>query len=216
MDHVYLGPSYSEGEIEQELKNSSLAYQRVDNIEEITARLLSEKNIVGWFQGAMEFGPRGLGNRSLLADPRYIYVREALNARVKHREKFRPFAPSVLKEEADKWFEIHTATDASDFMPMAYPVRETVRDRIPAVIHIDGSSRIQTVKREANPMYHRLISEFFKITGIPLVLNTSFNDNEPIVCSPRHAIETLIKTQIDYLVLGNFLVDGRHIQRYTW
>lgn len=209
MRHAYLGPSFSEEEMERELKASGLSYERVEETEALVARLLSEGHVVGWFQGAMEFGPRGLGNRSLLADPRQAGMREILNARVKHREEFRPFAPSVLNEEAGAWFDIHKATDASDFMLMAYKAREDVRHLIPAVLHVDGTSRVQTVKREENPKYHRLISEFFKLTGVPLVLNTSFNDNEPVVCTPRHAIDTFLKTRIDYLVLGDFIVDRK-------
>jgi carbamoyltransferase len=168
--------------------------------------LLSEGRIVGWFQGAMEFGPRALGNRSLLADPRDPNMKQTLNDRIKHRESFRPFAPSVLAEEAGSWFEIRKPTPAAELMLMAYPAREHQRARIPAVLHVDGTGRVQLVRREANPRYHRLISEFFRLTGVPMVLNTSFNDNEPIVCTPRDAIETFQKTQIDCLALGDLLV----------
>ncbi|MEN8217070.1 MAG: carbamoyltransferase C-terminal domain-containing protein, partial [Pseudomonadota bacterium] len=175
-------------------------------IEREVAELISQNNIVGFFQGGMEIGPRALGNRSLLADPRHPDMRGILNRKVKHREYFRPLAPSVLDEEAKNWFHIKKETSAADFMLMAYPVKEEVRDQIPAVVHVDGTSRIQRVKKETNPRYHLLISEFQKLTGVPIVLNTSFNDSEPIVCTPKDAINTFLKTEIDYLALGNFIV----------
>lgn len=208
MHHAYLGPSFSNDEIEQQLKEANLPYECVDNIERTVAELLSKGNIVGWFQGAMEFGPRALGNRSLLADPRNHNIREILNLKIKHREEFRPLAPSVLEEAALDGFEIHKLTSASDFMLMAYPVKDSFKGKIPAVVHIDGTSRVQTVRQNINPRYHKLIWEFFQITGIPLVLNTSFNDSEPIVCTPRDAIATFLKTQMDYLAIGDFLLDG--------
>lgn len=207
MHHVYLGPSFSDAEIVSALRERNISYERVDVIEQIIAQLLSCGKIVGWFQGAMEFGPRALGNRSLLADPRDKNMWNILNTRVKHREEFRPLAPSVLSEEAQNWFEICKPTMASDFMLLAYPVREGVEQKIPAVVHVDGTSRIQTVRKETNERYHSLISQFFRITGVPLVLNTSFNDDEPIVCTPRDAIATFLRTpEIDYLALGDFLV----------
>jgi carbamoyltransferase len=206
LNHVYLGPLFSDAEIEKSLKEQGLLFDRVENIEKTVAELLSQQYIVGWFQGAMEFGPRALGNRSLLADPRDASMREILNKKIKHREDFRPLAPSVLAEEAGEWFEIYKTTPASDFMLVAYKAKEHVRDKIPAVIHKDGTSRIQTVQRATNPRYHQLITEFFNITGVPLVLNTSFNDSEPIVCTPHDAINTFKKTQMDYLAIGSFLV----------
>ena|SRR5437660_5869660 len=155
----------------------------------------------------MEFGPRALGNRSLLADPRDKNMWDVLNLKVKHREEFRPLAPSVLYEEAQNWFEIQKPTSASDFMLLTYRAKKEVRYKIPAVVHVDGTSRIQTVRKEMNAKYHALISEFFQITGVPLVLNTSFNDNEPIVCTPQDAIATFLRTpEMDYLALGDFLV----------
>jgi carbamoyltransferase len=154
----------------------------------------------------MEIGPRALGNRSLLVDPRNPNMRDILNQKVKHREYFRPFAPSVLDEEANNWFHIEKATSAAEFMLMTYPVKDHAKEKIPAVVHVDGTSRIQTVKKEVNPRYHKLISEFFKLSGVPMVLNTSFNDSEPIVCTPDDAINTFMKTDIDYLAIGDFLV----------
>ena len=207
VEHPYLGTSFSDEEIEQALRQGGLVYERVENIEAVVAELLSRKKIVGWFQGAMEFGPRALGNRSLLADPRDAEMQGILNTRIKHRETYRPFAPSILAEEADKWFEIRKPTPASDFMLMAYPVRPEQQDAIPAVIHVDNTSRIQTVRKENNARYYKLISEFFKLTGVPIVLNTSFNDNEPIVSTPQHAVETFKHTEIDYLAIGDFLID---------
>jgi carbamoyltransferase len=212
MTHAYWGPSFTNDSIEQILKQQKIPYTYISAIEQKVAQLLQEGNIVGWFQGAMELGPRALGNRSLLADPRNPHMRDVLNQKIKHREDFRPFAPSVLFEAAHEWFEILKPTLAADFMLMAYPVKTQVRDKIPAVLHVDGTSRIQIVRQEINPRYHRLITEFYHLTGVPLILNTSFNDNEPIVCTPHDALHTFLKTQMDYLALGDFLLDRRALQ----
>lgn len=206
MDHAYFGPDYSQEEIKQVLDMNKLKYSEVRGIEKQVAKLVAEGNIVGWFQGRMEVGPRALGNRTLLADPRNPKIRDVLNMKVKHREYFRPFAPSVLVEKADEWFRIPKKSISSDFMLFAYDVYENKRGIIPAVTHIDGTSRIQTVRRETNPRYYELIQEFEALTGVPIVLNTSFNDREPIVCSPQDAVNTFLKTRIDYLAIGNFLV----------
>ncbi len=206
MQSPYWGPQFTDDEIERVLRREGFCYQRSAEIETEVARLISEGNVVGYFQGRMEVGPRALGNRSLLADPRDPNMREILNEKVKHREYFRPFAPSVLHEEVGNWFRIEKQTPASDFMLLAYPAHEQVRDQIPAVIHADGTSRLQTVRRDLNPRYHRLIAQFHRLTGVPIVLNTSFNDSEPIVCSPQDALRTFIKTRIDYLAIGNFLL----------
>jgi carbamoyltransferase len=206
MTHAYWGPEFSPDEIESTLRRHKLKFVRCDNIERDVAQLVSEGEVVGFFQGRMEIGPRALGNRSLLADPRHPGMREILNEKVKHREYFRPFAPSVLHEDAHRWFLITKETSASDFMLMAYPVPAELRDSIPAVVHFDGTSRVQTVRRETNPRFHKLISEFRDITGVPVVLNTSFNDSEPIVCSPEDAVDTFLKTNIDYLAIGDYLV----------
>jgi len=215
MKDPYLGPSFSPSQVERELQRYGLKYTRPDDIEKEVAQRLSEGCLVGYFQGRMEVGPRALGNRSLLADPRDPNMRETLNQRIKHRESFRPFAPSVLYEEAGRWFQIGKQTPACEYMLMAYSVEEAMREKIPAVVHVDGTSRIQAVRRETNPRYHRLISEFYKRTGVPVVLNTSFNDSEPIVCTPEDAIRTFLRTEIDYLAVGDFLLskeENRSVQ----
>ncbi len=208
LSHCFIGSSFNSAAMQEALDRSGLPYQRVDGIERVAAQRIAAGQIVGWFQGAMEFGPRALGNRSLLADPRDPAMKSLLNQRVKHREDFRPFAPSVLLEEAAQWFHIGKRTPASDFMLLAYPVKDELAARIPAVVHVDGTSRIQTVRKQTNPRYHALISAFYEITGVPMVLNTSFNDNEPIVCSPADAIETFKNTRIDALVMGDFLIEA--------
>lgn len=209
MANAYLGPCFSSSEIVHALVESGVHYAYIEDIEKTVAMLLSQGNIVGWFQGRMEFGPRALGNRSLLADPRDRNIREVLNRKVKHREIFRPLAPSVLAEEAAHWFTIKKSTPTSDFMLIAYPARELHKEAIPAVIHVDGTSRIQTVSKEMNSRYYKLLAEFFKLTGVPMVLNTSFNEREPIVCAPHDAIQTFLRSGIDYLAIDNFLV-ARH------
>ena len=215
MKGPYLGPSFSSSRIEREIRRHGLKCTLSDDIEKDVAQRLSEGYLVGYFQGRMEVGPRALGNRSLLADPRDPNMREILNKRIKHRESFRPFAPSVLYEEAKRWFQIGKETPACEYMLMAYPVRDGMREKIPAVVHVDGTSRIQAVRREANPRYYRLICEFHKLTGVPMVLNTSFNDSEPIVCTPEDAIRTFLKSKIDFLAVGDFLVsmeENRSVQ----
>jgi carbamoyltransferase len=167
------------------------------------AAIVADGKILGWFQGRAEWGPRALGNRSIVADPRRPEMKEILNRRIKHREIFRPFAPSILAESTGEYFE---KSHASPFMTLAYPLRPEKRDKIPAPTHVDGTGRLQTVTREANPRYHALISAFRDLTGVPVVLNTSFNDNEPIVCRPEEAIDCFLRTQMDALVLGDFLV----------
>ncbi|HVI48063.1 MAG TPA: carbamoyltransferase C-terminal domain-containing protein, partial [Chitinophaga sp.] len=206
LKHTYLGPGYSDEEIIYTLKGLGVNYHHIDEIETVVARLISEGNVVGWFQGRMEFGPRALGNRSLLADPRNPYMIKRMNRLVKHREDHRPFCPSVLEEDAAAWFEIGKDAIASRFMLMAYPVNKSKANDIPAVVHVDGTCRIQQVQAATNPKYHQLITEFKKITGVPVLLNTSFNDREPIVCTPEDAVRTFLKTKIDYLAIGNFLL----------
>ncbi|WP_010099281.1 carbamoyltransferase [Ornithinibacillus scapharcae] len=191
MKNAYLGPEFTDEEIVKVIKEQGLIYNKVDEIEKEVARLLSEQNIVAWFQGRMEFGPRALGNRSLLADPRKYEMRERLNHVVKNREDYRPFAPSVLAEEANNWFVMDKESSATDFMLMSFKAKD--KSKIPSVVHVDGTSRVQTVRREANPRYYRLISSFYELTGVPMVLNTSYNDREPIVCTPFDAIKTFKK-----------------------
>ncbi len=203
--HAYLGPEYSDGEVESILRRTSLRYEKVQITREV-ARLLAAGKIVGWFQGRMEWGPRALGNRSLLADPRHKEIRASLNVKVKHRESFRPFCPSILADKAGEWFDAGGDVDANKYMLTTSIARPAKRDLVPAVIHEDGTVRAQLVNRADNPLYYDLLSEFEAITGVPLLLNTSFNDSEPIVCSPHDAIKTFMKTGIDYLALGPYLV----------
>jgi carbamoyltransferase len=199
----YLGPEFDEREVLAAVKAAGLTPRRCKDAAREAADMIADGNIVGWFQGRMEFGPRALGNRSLLADPRRPDTRAILNRRIKHREDFRPFAPSVLAEHAAEWFKIGPPTASNEYMLFAYAAKADRRERIPAVIHQDGTARVQLVRRDANPCYHDLISRFYARTGVPLVLNTSFNDSEPIVCTPSHAIATFRATGIDALFMGN-------------
>ncbi|ELS02563.1 putative carbamoyl transferase, NodU family [Xenococcus sp. PCC 7305] len=208
MDNPYLGPEYTAEEIETVLDNNNLKYSYHENIEEVTAKLIAQGYIIGWFQGRSEIGPRALGNRSLLADPRHPYMKDIINMKVKKREGFRPFAPSVLAEKADEWFKIPNKQLSSNFMLIAYDVLKNKQKTIPAVTHVDGTSRIQTVQSSSNPKYHKLIKEFEKITEVPILLNTSLNKLEPIVCSPQDAVNTMKKANLYYLAIGNFLVDN--------
>lgn len=207
MSHPYTGPGFSDKEICQWLQAHAIAFRQSASVEEETARLIAAGKIVGWFQGDMEFGPRALGNRSLVADPRNRNVRELLNHKVKHREEFRPFAPSVLEECSQDWFELGKPSESYRYMLFACPVKKDKVHQIPAVIHVDDTARIQMVNKQINPKYHKLISHFAEITGVPLVLNTSFNDSEPIVCSPQDALNTFCKTKIDALVLGDCIIE---------
>jgi carbamoyltransferase len=210
MEHAYWGPEYTSGQIRAAVEASRLREEGMEirelpeeEIASEAAREVAEGKILGWYQGRAEWGPRALGNRSIVADPRRREMKETLNARIKHREMFRPFAPSILAEATADYFE---RSDPSPFMTQAYRVRPEKRDAIPAPTHVDGTGRLQTVTREANPRYWRLIREFGNLTGVPVVLNTSFNDNEPIVCRPEEAIDCFLRTRMDVLVLGNFLV----------
>lgn len=205
MTHSYTGPSYSNAQIEATLKERNLSFQTLSD-EELaphTAALIAQANVVGWFQGAAEWGPRALGNRSIVADPRRDDMKEILNARIKHREMFRPFAPSLLAERTGDYFE---QSYPDPFMVKVYKVREEKRAEIPAVTHVDGTGRLQTVDKDVNPRYWELIHAFGERSGTPVVLNTSFNDNEPIVCSPDEAINCFERTHMDVIVLGNFLM----------
>ena len=206
MDHAFLGPEFSEPDFKFALESLDLPYIWLDDdsLAQETAKRIADGKIVGWFQGKMEFGPRALGNRSIICDPRRHDMKDILNSRIKYREPFRPFAPSILQEKTGEWF---TQEYPSPFMLMAYEVRPEKRDQIPAVTHEDGTGRLQTVDSVTNPRYHDLISAFERLTGVPVVLNTSFNENEPICCKPDEAIDCFQRTQMDTLVLGNFLVD---------
>lgn len=199
----YLGPAFNRREILAAVKSAGLTPRRSKSPARDAAEMIADGKIVAWFQGRMEFGPRALGNRSLLADPRRPDMRHILNQRVKHREDFRPFAPSVLAERADEWFEAGAHSTSHEFMLFACGVKPERHDRIPAVVHKDGSARVQLVSRESNPRFHELISCFLARTGVPLVINTSFNDSEPIVCTPTDAIVTFRKSGIDALFMDD-------------
>jgi carbamoyltransferase len=198
-----LGPSFGTQEIERALEGSGLRFERSPNIHEAVAEMLADGKVVAWFRGRLEFGPRALGGRSILADPRRSDMREILNTRVKYREAFRPFAASILGEHQAEYFD---ASWTSPFMIYAVDVVEEQRAKIPAVTHSDGTCRFQSVSREHNADFHRLISAFHKRTGVPLILNTSFNENEPIVCSPQDALDCFSSAKIDALALEDFLV----------
>jgi carbamoyltransferase len=203
MEGAYTGPEFSDEEILQELQISNFKFEKVTDLEltRRAARDIADGLVVGWFQGRMEFGPRALGNRSILVDPRRADMKEILNQRIKKREPFRPFAPSILIERVGDYFE---QTHPAPTMLMVYQIKTERRAAIPAVTHVDGSGRLQTVSREMNPRYYQLIEDFCQLTGVPIVLNTSFNENEPIVCTPRDAIECFMKTRMDVLYIGNY------------
>src|SRR5580700_7008211 len=210
MEHSYWGPEFSQEDIRSAVEASGVSREGY-GVEELheevlnkrTAGMVMDGKILGWFQGRAEWGPRALGNRSIVADPRRPDMKEILNRRIKHREIFRPFAPSILADATDLWFE---KSHPSPFMTMAYAVRPNKRQQIPAPTHVDGTGRLQTVSRDVNPRYWRLIKSFEQATGVPMVLNTSFNDNEPIVCRPEEALDCFLRTEMDALVLGDFLI----------
>ena len=206
----YLGPKFNRREILAAVNSAGLRPRRSKSPARDAADMIADGKIVAWFQGRMEFGPRALGNRSLLADPRSPDMRNILNRMVKHREDFRPFAPSVLAEYADEWFEVGAHSTSHEFMLFACGVRPERRDRIPAVIHQDGTARVQLVSRKSNPRFHELISCFYAKTGVPLVINTSFNDSEPIVCTPTDAIVTFRKSGIDALFMDDICLTARN------
>jgi carbamoyltransferase len=205
MTGAYTGPEFTNEEIKNTLLENNLPFDCYSD-EELTKRAaqdIAAGLVVGWFQGRMEFGPRALGNRSIVADPRRAEMKDVLNDRIKKREPFRPFAPSILEERVADYFEqAHPAPT----MLMVYQIREERRREIPAVTHVDGSGRLQTVSREVNERYYQLIADFDALTGVPVVLNTSFNENEPIVCTPQQAIECFQKTKMDVLYLGNYAI----------
>lgn len=212
-DHAYWGPSFSDDYICNLLKsqknnidkeNCSIEkYFEVSKLTKKTAFEIANGKVIGWFQGRMEWGPRALGNRSIICDPRRSDMKDILNIKIKRRESFRPFAPSVLDNAVSEWFE---QSQDVPFMMQVYQILKEKRQKIPAVTHIDGSGRLQTVSEKTNPRYYSLISEFNNLTGVPMVLNTSFNENEPIVCRPEEALETFLRTKMDLLVLDNWIV----------
>lgn len=200
----YLGPSFSSFEIEKYLQEIRLSYEKLDNPPQKAAELIADGKIIGWFQGKMEAGARSLGNRSILADPRKAEMKDIINSRVKHRESFRPFAPSILKEQTGEYFEDDLPVP---YMEKVFMIKPEKRSQIPAVTHVDGTGRLQTVAYEDNPQYYNLIKEFEKITEIPIVLNTSFNvQGEPIVCTPEDAIKCFFSTGMDCLIIDKFLI----------
>jgi carbamoyltransferase len=213
MDHAFWGPQFSPAEItrllaghREEIARLGCTIEEIGDEEELCRRAataIAEGAVLGWFQGRMEWGPRALGNRSILCDPRRADMKAVLNAKIKRRESFRPFAPSVLDEAVLEWFE---EDDAVPFMMQVFQIREDKRARIPAVTHVDGSGRLQTVYRHTNPRYYRLIECFRDLTGVPMVLNTSFNENEPVVCQPEEALDCFLRTKMDALVIGDFVL----------
>jgi carbamoyltransferase len=205
MHGAYTGPGYRADAIEQALAAHGLAFKRLDEdaLVRHAAEVVAGGDVLGWFQGRMEWGPRALGNRSIIADPRRTDMKDILNARIKRREPFRPFAPSILLEAVGDYFD---QTYPDPFMVKIYGVRPEKRAEIPAVTHVDGTGRLQTVDRDANPRYHALIAAFRDRTGVPVVLNTSFNENEPIVCTPDEAIECFLRTRMDALAIDQYLV----------
>ena len=213
MDHAYFGPASSDFEIAALLsaRAEALAADRCHAAHEpddgtlcrATAEAIARGDVVGWFQGRMEWGPRALGNRSILCDPRRADIKDILNRKIKRRESFRPFAPSILEEQTHDWFEVDGDVP---FMTQVHQIREERRPLIPAVTHVDGSGRLQTVRKATNPRYWRLIDAFRKLTGVPMLLNTSLNENEPIVCTPAEALDCFLRTRMDRLVLGDHVV----------
>ncbi|UCC94675.1 MAG: carbamoyltransferase [Candidatus Omnitrophota bacterium] len=213
MEHAYWGPAYSETEIgcqiearKGDFQKSGCTIKRINNEDELcemTAGEIAQGKVIGWFQGRVEWGPRALGNRSIVVDPRREEMKATLNRRIKHREPFRPFAPSILEEDISDYFK---CSHLSPFMLFAFEVKDEEKDAIAAVVHTDGSARLQTVAKTTNPRYWRLIDAFKKATGVPVVLNTSFNENEPIVCTPQEAIDCFLRTEMDILVIGEFVI----------
>jgi len=213
MTHAFWGPSFTNAELAALLADHHTGIEaegcivRVFDDEkelvETTARAIADGLVVGWFQGRMEWGPRALGNRSILGDPRRADMKNILNLKIKRRESFRPFAPSILREAVADWF---IRDDDVPFMLQVIPIRSERREQIPAVTHVDGTGRLQTVDRGSNPLYYSLLRAFFRLTGVPMVLNTSFNENEPVVCRPQEALDCFLRTKMDMLVLGNYVL----------
>jgi carbamoyltransferase len=214
MEHAYLGPRFEPKAIArslddraEEIRKNGCRVTVVPDQESLcrfVAEALAEGKVVGWFQGRMEWGARALGNRSILGDPRRADMRDLLNRKIKRRESFRPFAPSILRESVSEWFEVD---EDVPFMSEVHPLRAEKLGMVPAVTHVDGSGRLQTVTREANPRFHCLLEHFRAVTGVPMLLNTSFNENEPIVCRPDEALDCFLRTHMDLLVIDDHLVE---------
>jgi len=218
---AYLGPEFSDSEIKQFLDNNNITYTKFKDDNDLiskTSILINNNNVIGWFQGRMEWGPRALGARSILSNATNPEMQEILNLKVKHREKFRPFAPAVCEDDALKYFECDTPIpEPTDYMLMVYPIKKEWQKKIPAVTHVDGSGRLQTIRRKQNHLYYDLLKEFGKISGIPILVNTSFNiRGEPIVCSPQDAYRCMMGTGIDYLVMGHFLIKRDDNPKDKW
>jgi carbamoyltransferase len=208
MSHAYWGPDYSDDEIEKFLQWAKVPYRKLNNIAEETAEILAKDKIIGWFQGRMEFGPRALGSRSILASPIHPSMQSRLNE-VKDREDFRPVAPVVREEDASEWF---TNASRSPFMLFVYDVQPDKADKIPAVRHVDGTARIQTVNADQHPRYHELLTAFKEKTGVPVLVNTSFNTlGKPIVCTPRDAVECFWSSPFDALVIGSYVIEKNYV-----
>jgi carbamoyltransferase len=215
-DHAYWGNHYSDDAIRrvleargEEITEQGCAVEHIEDEATLcqnTAMAVAEGEVVGWFQGRMEWGPRALGNRSIVCDPRRADMKDMLNLKIKRRESFRPFAPSILREAVAEWFEVE---DEVPFMMQVYPIRVEKRPLIPAVTHVDGSGRLQTVYQHTNPRYYRLITEFHDLSGVPMILNTSFNENEPVVCNPEEALDCFLRTKMDRLVMGGWVLSRR-------
>jgi carbamoyltransferase len=203
---AYTGSCFSNHEIEQLLKEKGISYRKVEDAElyELVSERLINSGVIGWFSGRAEFGPRALGGRSILADPRRSDAKDLLNAKIKRRESFRPFAPSILKEYVEEYFEVN---DAVPFMEKVFPIRQNKHKYIPAVTHVDGTGRLQSVDKDVSPRYYALIEAFREKTGVPILLNTSFNENEPIVNSPQEALDCFLRTSMDMLVMENIVVE---------
>lgn len=221
MTDAFLGPNFSDDEIKKYLDFNNIKYSVFKNETEMietTAKLIYENKVIGWFNGRMEWGPRALGKRSILSNPCNPKMKEILNKKVKHREAFRPFAPAVCEDDALEYFECDKPLSASsDFMLMVYPIKKKYLKLIPAVAHIDGSARIQTVRKEQNPLFHGLIKEFGKLSGVPILVNTSFNiRGEPIVCTPNDAYKCMMGTEIDCLIIGRFIVFRKDNKKDIW
>ena len=211
-NNIYVGPSFSDDEIKSFLEENNIDYEYLEREQllQTTAKLISEQKIVGWYQGKMEWGPRALGNRSILADPRDGKMKDVLNEKIKHREAFRPFAPSILEEYVSEYFDIDIT---SPYMLLVVPVKKP--EKIPAVTHVDGTGRLQSVSKNINPLYYDLINEFYKITGVPVIVNTSMNVmGEPIVTSPEEAFKMWARTEMDNLVMGNYLISENSIDEF--
>lgn len=213
MQHAFWGASFTDDELGDMLRSNQVALEKagcrveyaqpLEQLFDQVADYITQGHVIGWFQGAMEWGPRALGNRSILGDPRRNDMKDILNLKIKRRESFRPFAPSILRDQVRNWFE----SDADvPFMMKVFKIKVEQREKIPAVTHVDGSGRLQTVSREHNQRYYDLIKQFFAKTGVPMLLNTSFNENEPVVCMPQEALDCFLRTNMDVLVLGNHVV----------